>query len=159
MRRRGFNPRSPRGGATKHYLSLVGFQTVSIHAPHEGERLLISLGAFNRFVFQSTLPTRGSDFFVMSFPPVFLCFNPRSPRGGATVSSIPCAYLRETFQSTLPTRGSDMHGYKDVYQVEHVSIHAPHEGERRIQICSECGEEHVSIHAPHEGERQQQSKI
>ena len=38
-----------------------------------------------------------------------------------------------------------------------ISIHAPHEGERRIQICSECGEEHISIHAPHEGERRHKS--
>ena len=57
------------------------------------------------------------------------------------------------FQSTLPTRGSDLF-VTACDMIYRVSIHAPHEGERRwieedgIQICS------VSIHAPHEGERQ-----
>ena len=65
--------------------------------------------------FQSTLPTRGSDISITSLRTAKLkSFNPRSPRGGATVSSIPCAYLRETFQSTLPTRGSDPIGSSGV---------------------------------------------
>ena len=83
------------------------FITISIHAPHEGERLQKSFD-FNQL----------------------LCnFNPRSPRGGATVFSPSFLFLvyisihaphegeRQTawsmelraggFQSTLPTRGSD----------------------------------------------------
>ena len=38
--------------------------------------------------------------------------------------------LIDWFQSTLPTRGSDDFDFSDVRQV-FVSIHAPHEGERR----------------------------
>ena len=34
---------------------------VSIHAPHEGERQMVRLDAAQAVVFQSTLPTRGSD--------------------------------------------------------------------------------------------------
>ena len=34
---------------------------VSIHAPHEGERLYLPLNSFGVMLFQSTLPTRGSD--------------------------------------------------------------------------------------------------
>ena len=34
-----FNPRSPRGGATYTRGLMVGFVPISIHAPHEGERL------------------------------------------------------------------------------------------------------------------------
>ena len=36
----GFNPRSPRGGATWKKYKNVQEYVVSIHAPHEGERLL-----------------------------------------------------------------------------------------------------------------------
>ena len=57
--------------------------------------------------FQSTLPTRGSD----SLQAVF--FN-----------------RPIMFQSTLPTRGSDNTGGDCPYCAGHVSIHAPHEGER-----------------------------
>ena len=56
-------------------------------------------------------------------------FNPRSPRGGATESK--GAQQRTTF----------------------VSIHAPHEGERRFVERMDSMKIYVSIHAPHEGER------
>ena len=60
---------------------------ISIHAPHEGERP--ANGAYDaiaRDKFQSTLPTRGSDFLLRARANGCLSFNPRSPRGGATVS-------------------------------------------------------------------------
>ena len=103
-----FNPRSPRGGATKQDSVIMGEAKVSIHAPHEGERLGAGGGLHCRPLFQSTLPTRGSDhshaplrspsaMFQSTLPTrgsdlctVFflmrrkVCFNPRSPRGGAT---------------------------------------------------------------------------
>ena len=35
-----------------------------------------------------------------------------------------------------------------------ISIHAPHEGERRYTMADLCGgTPEISIHAPHEGER------
>ena len=34
---------------------------ISLHAPHEGERLGVSDATYNAALFQSTLPTRGSD--------------------------------------------------------------------------------------------------
>ena len=80
---------------------------ISIHAPHEGERRLVALINHEIDGFQSTLPTRGSDLCPSGLPAFGLHFNPRSPRGGATGSSTPCAYPRGIFQSTLPTRGSD----------------------------------------------------
>ena len=61
-----FNPRSPRGGATPHRGNIGGGDfAISIHAPHEGERP----SQFSSYtpagaLFQSTLPTRGSDFIV-----------------------------------------------------------------------------------------------
>ena len=59
---------------------------ISIHAPHEGERRCwpTGLADLTRELFQSTLPTRGSD------------------ANGAYD-----AIARDKFQSTLPTRGSD----------------------------------------------------
>ena len=92
------------------YSYLKGKIVVSIHAPHEGERLIENLSAgFCQGLFQSTLPTRGSDLPLSSLPSSCLCFNPRSPRGGATVTSrVRCEMM--WFQSTLPTRGSDTSG-------------------------------------------------
>ena len=58
-------------------------------------------------LFQSTLPTRGSD-----------------PRADYTRrASLP-------FQSTLPTRGSDHDPPVRIPLDRRISIHAPHEGER-----------------------------
>ena len=57
-----FNPRSPRGGATMANKNKNANDRISIHAPHEGERLPGIL----------TQATSLND------------FNPRSPRGGAT---------------------------------------------------------------------------
>ena len=110
-RTRNFNPRSPRGGATRIILAekilLILFQStlptrgsdhckdcrlrgreISIHAPHEGERLFWRSG------------WDSNPFY----------FNPRSPRGGATLFDEVITKLSLIFQSTLPTRGSDADG-------------------------------------------------
>ena len=81
---RDFNPRSPRGGATLVTQGLGATMYISIHAPHEGERLEAEWEPWPSYRFQSTLPTRGSD--------------ARHP--------LPCRKAHQ-FQSTLPTRGSD----------------------------------------------------
>ena len=126
------------------------------------------------WVFQSTLPTRGSDGKARCARLGAWHFNPRSPRGGATSSWL----------------------YN--HRLKYISIHAPHEGERRRVFyayklscrnfnprsprggatCSSCcicccnafqstlptrGSDQrfavlrcdyaISIHAPHEGER------
>ena len=102
-----FNPRSPRGGATKNLAIPLRpdiFQStlptrgsdarvvflahaplhISIHAPHEGERLADLGVVVVRVEFQSTLPTRGSDERAQPHQVPRGYFNPRSPRGGAT---------------------------------------------------------------------------
>ena len=56
-------------------------------------------------------------------------FNPRSPRGGATGDTAAQNGV-VSFQSTLPTRGSD-NARAELLQHIIISIHAPHEGERR----------------------------
>ena len=80
-------------------------------------------------LFQSTLPTRGSDVAYYYLNAIFFLF-----------------------QSTLPTRGSDEY-FGDGAPVVGVSIHAPHEGERLYYVTSRDKKQEVSIHAPHEGER------
>ena len=62
-------------------------------------------------------------------PRAMKCFNPRSPRGGATRNA-KIANEVKWFQSTLPTRGSDDTRPPRRGVGENVSIHAPHEGER-----------------------------
>ena len=126
----GFNPRSPRGGATSIYYVTSRDKKVSIHAPHEGERQAAGLPLHVRRGFQSTLPTRGSDLLGVSQAALARWgFNPRSPRGGATREMfLICIYLN-MFQSTLPTRGSDGN-LSGTMRDDVVSIHAPHEGER-----------------------------
>ena len=81
-----FNPRSPRGGATDVKERSLIVDIVSIHAPHEGERLSAVSGTAY----------------------ILACFNPRSPRGGATVRSFQRVGHKGQFQSTLPTRGSGL---------------------------------------------------
>ena len=58
-----------------------------------------------------------------------------------------------TFQSTLPTRGSDARQKCGAYADRIISIHAPHEGERRVSFAEDTPLTAISIHAPHEGER------
>ena len=81
----------------------------------------------------------------------------------------------DAFQSTLPTRGSD-HIFPRKKRCLAISIHAPHEGERRLYAEGKLAEYifqstlptrgsdlpveartvliwMISIHAPHEGER------
>ena len=170
-----FNPRSPRGGATK--IDLTGYVTInslfqstlptrgsdciscclacciaiSIHAPHEGERQTRQYLQILLMEFQSTLPTRGSDCDKKAGGDRPMNFNPRSPRGGATLN------------------------VGDKLICKAISIHAPHEGERLCAVCRWLrqrdfnprsprggatltlqGRAHahdISIHAPHEGER------
>ena len=103
-----FNPRSPRGGATDvrerslvvdiisihaphegerpYHSGLYGFPAaISIHAPHEGERRASSLGTrnYHRY-FNPRSPRGGATMSARSCSSAVGDFNPRSPRGGAT---------------------------------------------------------------------------
>ena len=150
--RGNFNPRSPRGGAT----------------PVRHTRKALR-------VFQSTLPTRGSD---KSSALKLSCknyFNPRSPRGGATGLLARRVDMGRHFNPRSPRGGATHKGRLQPRRIC-ISIHAPHEGERRPGCCTrttqkpfqstlptrgsdnlasgELYADDISIHAPHEGERQ-----
>ena len=123
-----FNPRSPRGGATLSdaiwrdqkrfqstlptrgsdiYTAIVeAAEAVSIHAPHEGERHNLQISGDGLTWVSIHAPHEGERRIKSFINLSANCFNPRSPRGGATALSA----------SYVPSIG--------------VSIHAPHEGER-----------------------------
>ena len=102
--------------------------------------------------FQSTLPTRGSDVGMLAQSVSASSFNPRSPRGGAT--SVVCAPEQLNQVSIhAPHEGERLGQIFLSVLLDKVSIHAPHEGERRVCPCACINSSTVSIHAPHEGER------
>ena len=150
--RTDFNPRSPRGGATIDALGAISNETISIHAPHEGERRVIR-----------------------QRKTILYHFNPRSPRGGATrrrccpsgawafQSTLPtrgsdacrdCVHARPIeFQSTLPTRGSDAEKlFRWLRLNQYFNPRSPRGG-ATPEKSSKSSRIMISIHAPHEGER------
>ena len=152
---------------------------ISIHAPHEGERRIpiYSFAMINGF--QSTLPTRGSDkhdaescalcwYFNPRSPrggataspptirPASPDFNPRSPRGGATWERRPKAWRRTSDFNPRSPRGGATRCGQIIINPPEISIHAPHEGERRGCAVAPIDHDPISIHAPHEGERRRQ---
>ena len=81
-------------------------------------------------------------------------FNPRSPRGGATQSD-PLGAAFAGVSIHAPREGERRVDDHDERLAEVVSIHAPREGERHAAAVEQVREvAEVSIHAPREGERQ-----
>ena len=151
---RNFNPRSPRGGATSLPLtSFPGFGNFNPRSPRGGATLpfkklyIITPPYFNPrsprggatyglwatphgTAFQSTLPTRGSDFGSCHLFFLRENFNPRSPRGGATVYTQADGWLCPNFNPRSP-RGGATCAPMAKRNFRGISIHAPHEGERQ----------------------------
>ena len=103
-----FNPRSPRGGATANALSVAPGEFVSIHAPHEGERRQFKSMTMRGQTVSIHAPHEGErpPALVISFLPR-LCFNPRSPRGGATAEKCICMQHFREFTEYYPLRHGD----------------------------------------------------
>ena len=79
---------------------------ISIHAPHEGERLKTAIALKAQGVFQSTLPTRGSDYGIA--PEIdAIEISIHAPHEGERQYPRLVVTYYYLFQSTLPTRGSD----------------------------------------------------
>ena len=147
-----FNPRSPRGGATLSLLLRWLAFGISIHAPHEGERQMPRHKPAVALTISIHAPHEGERHFMAGRDNAHLYFNPRSPRGGATLHGW-AGQCTPLFQSTLPTRGSDRRQAGNQDRNRAISIHAPHEGERPRSPPSDFCAIGISIHAPHEGER------
>ena len=127
-----FNPRSPRGGATRRTRVFYAVSIISIHAPHEGERQEIEFTRTDDTKFQSTLPTRGSDMKRGGLHLRHMHFNPRSPRGGATQGRQKQQAETGYFNPRSPRGGATRPIDGDPGRRQ-ISIHAPHEGERRFK--------------------------
>ena len=104
--KRDFNPRSPRGGATAAQARHPPPCRISIHAPHEGERPFAQSAYKVQILFQSTLPTRGSDNACGYDCGKADDFNPRSPRGGATLCSCGLTVHNRYFNPRSPRGGA-----------------------------------------------------
>mgnify|MGYP000345536666 CR=1 FL=1 len=172
-----FNPRSPRGGATRvaiircflRFISIhaphegerpfplyraAAIRTISIHAPHEGERPTRPETADGNICISIHAPHEGERpgrRRRKSCSPSY--FNPRSPRGGAT-DAIKIDIPAIGISIHAPHEGERLAGFgHSVRACNKISIHAPHEGERRDCRQPSPRQRGISIHAPHEGER------
>ena len=103
----GFNPRSPRGGATFWARAASLRRSFQSTLPTRGSDGRCSLYPPTRGGFQSTLPTRGSDAKPCAGRRCASAFQSTLPTRGSDVSMSRCPILSASFQSTLPTRGSD----------------------------------------------------
>ena len=79
--------------------------------------------------FQSTLPTRGSDYRGKAASILNDPISIHAPHEGERPQQTKILIKLSVFQSTLPTRGSDV-SYSLMLAPIWISIHAPHEGER-----------------------------
>ncbi len=119
----------------QHYICIKQ-RHISIHAPHEGERRACGKALAREPRISIHAPHEGERRYASSSAANPQNFNPRSPRGGATLLSIRLGDT-QPFQSTLPTRGSDVIPNSSVCPGWGISIHAPHEGERlRLESLS-----------------------
>ena len=132
-----FNPRSPRGGATRcPSRSNSCRRYFNPRSPRGGATSVQGSSSVASFDFNPRSPRGGATSGVRPALNLSSDFNPRSPRGGAT-PAVGLVTDMALFQSTLPTRGSDTEIPFDWLLDVGISIHAPHEGER-----------HAGAHAP-----------
>ena len=80
-------------------------------------------------LFQSTHPTRGCDAIVFSSSIRLHNFNPRTPRGGATLPVRPAFPALPDFNPRTPRGGATFRPGSSWDSCD-ISIHAPHEGVR-----------------------------
>ena len=140
-----------RGSDTKPGLA-VGNICVSIHAPHEGERPAARAITPAIAMFQSTLPTRGSDADFLACIQDTVWVSIHAPHEGERLDKMHTYELIEMFQSTLPTRGSDSRHLFHRRPDPCFNPRSPRGGATKKALAD--GEmRYVSIHAPHEGER------
>ena len=103
-----FNPRSPRGGATLDIIRKAVRHAVSIHAPHEGERRAISINyIFHIVCFNPRSPRGGATGLTLEAGALCVMFQSTLPTRGSDGDIPPKGERTPAFQSTLPTRGSD----------------------------------------------------
>ena len=174
-RTKHFNPRSPRGGATRGDGAIDRSATnFNPRSPRGGATGRTARTRTHGGNFNPRSPRGGATRRVCTMRAAKLYFNPRSPRGGATAQLV-SQFARHGFQSTLPTRGSDPSGLPAFGLQIYFNPRSPRGGATRILYKIEAAQEFqstlptrgsdrhpivvhglyscISIHAPHEGER------
>ena len=172
VQNQNFNPRTPRGGATPDFHLCIDQLHISIHAPHEGVRLVCQPSLIHIWVFQSTHPTRGCDGAMGNIMSDY-GFQSTHPTRGCDPLSSRWDGIR-TFQSTHPTRGCDTMNLLNRSFTKYFNPRTPRGGatqleRERLELTKfqsthptrGCdvntfylfGGKDISIHAPHEGVR------
>ena len=147
-----FNPRSPRGGATEYRVKYFGEAEISIHAPHEGERLDTSTATPLRRDFNPRSP-RGGATFICDKVVNRLVISIHAPHEGERHNGVALLYSGGAYFNPRSPRGGATQDAEAAEAKVYISIHAPHEGERRASGLTSIIRIIISIHAPHEGER------
>ena len=169
-----FNPRSPRGGATKprnSFASTLRFQStlptrgsdgihrygnptqvISIHAPHEGERPFFYLLALRHYI-SIHAPHEGErrSRFCQAFYLTKLISIHAPHEGERPAPPVDINDLAANFNPRSP-RGGATREHLQRPRGPHISIHAPHEGERREHPTSlTVNLSHVNPRSPRGG--------
>ena len=172
-----FNPRSPRGGATDIQYKRQRRIPISIHAPHEGERLGGSKSMGKKVKISIHAPhegerrtsAHGASAHNSNFNPrsprggatareplravAYTDFNPRSPRGGATRRLKMHTRRMTNFNPRSPRGGATKALGIAPNTFRHFNPRSPRGGATPIPLQRGMLSVFISIHAPHEGER------
>ena len=107
-----FQSTPPARGATSTLtFKNKALEKISIHAPREGGDNVQYLGLQHLQLFQSTPPARGATSLARAIHSWTLHFNPRPPRGGATVLSDRLSYML-VISIHAPREGGDYHALR-----------------------------------------------
>ena len=173
---RRFQSTLPTRGSANREAVTTANTSISIHAPHEGERHLCGFSLilcnynFNprsprggatppsnikgnsHSPFQSTLPARGSDTNNTYLTIHRRHFNPRSPQGGATCSAYRICKGTAYFNPRSPQGGATSFGFIISLTVSNFNPRSPQGGATPL-VTIPCNALDISIHAPRKGER------
>ena len=172
-----FNPRSPRGGATKMTYRFLPMRIYfNPRSPRGGATRREAERALAYIKFQSSLPTRGSDYYVtcrdkkqeisilaphegerrstaQPWDRDMQNFNPRSPRGGATTPEEAERGVEDNFNPRSPRGGATYQYANGLDYVPNFNPRSPRGGATVLTCAMPTCTVPISILAPHEGER------
>ena len=144
-----FQSTHPMRGATHLLLRCIVHLIISIHAPHAGCDMPMTLSASRCCTFQSTHPMRGATARALAGGAEAPHFNPRTPCG-VRRENTPAAQRFVEFQSTHPMRGATKPPMSSFVSCsEFQSTHPMRGATARPRLPA--APPLISIHAPHAG--------
>ena len=146
-----FNPRTPRGGATSPAISSDFSSSHFNPRTPRGGATTSTVSLMVRYPFQSTHPTRGCDDHQRDTHGGVTSISIHAPHEGVRPWLLPTAYSSINFNPRTPRGGATLKVCIVVICFS-ISIHAPHEGVRPLHQLVFL-RIRISIHAPHEGVR------